>query len=349
MGKLVLGIETSCDETGVAVYDIAGRRILSNELFSQVDLHKIYGGVVPEVGSRSQLEKIGIIVQQALAQANVTISDIDVIAVTNRPGLAGSLLVGLSFAKGLAWAENKKIIGIDHLEGHIFSSYLKADNGVEETIPFPHLALTASGGHTSMYLVEDFGVYTVLGKTLDDAAGEAFDKIAKILGYHYPGGAMIEKLASQVNFEDFFAYPRTKNKNQEITFSFSGLKTAVLYHLMKLGAYDMHKGPLRDNMTLELQQQVASSLLVCITDIFEKNIELAFKKYPDIKAFTFAGGVACNKYMKQRFATYCQNNGKSFFSPPPKFCTDNGGMIAFVGGYKTEQKKFGDLSLDIVL
>ncbi len=347
MSNFVLGIETSCDETGVAVYDITQRRILSNALFSQTELHKVYGGVVPEIGSRSQLEKIGVIVQEALDEAQVKLSDIGTIAVTHTPGLAGSLLIGLSFAKGLAWAENKKIIGINHLEGHIFSAFLKQDGSVEESIPFPHLALTASGGHTSMYLVEDFGTYTVLGKTVDDAAGEAFDKIAKILGYHYPGGATIEKLAAQVNFEDFFSYPRTKTKNQEIMFSFSGLKTAVLYDLVKKGAYDLNVGPIREALTPELQQKVASSLLVCITDIFEKNITLAFKKYPDIKALTFAGGVACNKYMKQRFADFCQKNNKLFFSPPPRFCTDNGGMIAFVGGYKATQGKFSDLSIDV--
>lgn len=347
MNRFVLGIESSCDETGVAIYDIQEQRILSNALFSQIDLHKQYGGVVPEIASRSQLEKINVIVEQAMENAQVSLDKIDVIAVTNKPGLAGSLLVGISFAKALAWSTGKKLIGINHLEGHIFSSFLKSDCTVETNIPFPHLALTASGGHTALYLVHDFGEYTVLGKTLDDAAGEAFDKIAKILGFDYPGGAAIEKLAAQVNFEDFFHYPRTKNKHQEIMFSFSGLKTAVLYNLVKHGAYNLNVGPIKENITPTLQQQVASSLLQAITDIFEKNIELAFKKYPDIQAFTFAGGVACNKFMKNRFAQFCERNNKLFFSPPPQFCTDNGGMIAFVGGYKTQQGKFSNLSLDL--
>ena len=348
MTRLILGIETSCDETGAAVFDTGQKKILSNALFSQITLHEMYGGVVPEIASRSQLEKIDVIVASALEQAGVSLNDLDVIAVTNRPGLAGSLLVGVCFAKALAWSAHKKFIGINHLEGHIFSSFLKPDSSVDDTIPFPHLALTASGGHTALYLVEDFGRYTLLGQTLDDAAGEAFDKVAKILGFGYPGGAIIEKMASEVNFVDFFHYPRTKNKQHEIMFSFSGLKTAILYSLVKQGAYDLHHGPIAENMTLDLAKQVSSSLLVCIADIFENNIKLAFKKYPTIQAFTFAGGVACNKFLKNRLNNLCIASGKKFFSPPAQFCTDNGGMIAFVGGYKAEQGHFSDWNLDIL-
>lgn len=343
---LILGIETSCDDTGIAVFDTYAKKMLSSVVFSQLDHHKMYGGVVPEIASRSQLEKIDPILREALERANVTINDIDTIAVTNQPGLVGSLLVGICFAKGLAYSASKKLIGINHLEGHIFSTFLNNDGSVREQIPFPHISLTVSGGHTSLYLVKGFGNYELIGSTLDDAAGEAFDKIGKILGFGYPCGAVIEKLASEVNFHDFFNYPRTKIKSDAISFSFSGLKTAVLYHLVASNAYDLNTGPIHENITPTLQQHVSSSLLVCITDIFEKNIARVFKKYPTIKALTFGGGVACNRYMGQRFEALCKKFGKDIFIAPRQFCTDNGGMIAFVGGYKAEQGKFSDFYLD---
>ncbi len=335
---ITLGIETSCDETGSAVYH-QEKGLLSNALFSQIDLHKQFGGVVPEVASRSQLEKITPIVQAALQQANVSLDDINVIAVTNKPGLPGSLLVGVCFAKAMAWARNTKLIGVNHLEAHAFSAFLEYD------VPFPHLCLTASGGHTSLYLVHGFGDYTVLGKTVDDAAGEAFDKIAKLLELPYPGGPEIEKRASQVNFEDFFSYPRSNPHT--LDFSFSGLKTAVLYDLVKRNAYDMHNKKLLNTDEI-FKNQVASSLLVCIADIFIQKIKLALKQHPDVQAVTFVGGVACNKHIRERLRTFCELRGLPLFIPSPQFCTDNGAMIAFVGNYKAQQGKFSDLDLDIL-
>jgi len=343
---LILGIETSCDETGVAVFDSEKNIIRSNALFSQIQSHAKFGGVVPEIASRSQLEKINSVTQEALTQAQVTLQEIDTIAVTNRPGLIGSLLVGICFAKGMAWAAQKKIIGIDHLEGHIFSAFLKDDSSVAHDIPFPHLSITASGGHTALYLVHDFGSYQRLVETDDDAAGEAFDKIAKSLGFGYPGGALIERLAQRVEFKDFFNFPRTKNEHGRLFFSFSGLKTAVLYTLVREGVYDLEKGPILDKMTSTLQERVASSLLVCIADIFEKNVLLAFKQHPSIKALTFGGGVACNAYIRDRLRRACNKLGKSFHHPPPAFCTDNGSMIAFVGAYKAKQGLYSDFTLD---
>ena len=263
---ITLGIETSCDETAAAVYH-STQGLLSNAVYSQIALHKNFGGVVPELASRSQLEKIHSIVGQALENAQLTLDDIDVIAVTNKPGLPGSLLVGTCFAKAIAWAKNKKIIGINHLEGHAFSA------SIEHTVPFDHLCLTASGGHTSLYLVKDFGEYQVLGETQDDAAGEAFDKIAKLMNLPYPGGPVIEKLARQVNFEDFYDYPRGKPKN--LNFSFSGLKTAVLYDLVKKNAYDLSTKTFLATDDTELPKKVASSLLVCVADIFEQKIAYA--------------------------------------------------------------------------
>lgn len=338
MSLTILGIETSCDETAAAVYSQKDG-ILSNELFSQIDLHKEYGGVVPEIASRSHIEKMNLIVEKALKKARKKLDDINVVAVTNRPGLPGSLLIGVCFAKGLAWAQQKKIIGINHLEGHVFSSFL--DNNP----PFPHICLTASGGHTAMYLVKGFGDYELIGQTLDDAAGEAFDKIAKLLDLPYPGGPVIERLAREENFHDYFHYPRSTADS--LNFSFSGLKTAVLYDLVKKGAYQLKEKKQTSLLTDKLKSEVASSLLVAIKDIFINKIKLALKQNPEIKAITFVGGVACNKFIKNAFAEFSKENNLEFFTPAPQFCTDNAAMIALVGNYKAEQGKFSDYSLDI--
>ena len=337
MHKLILGIETSCDETAASVYcSVDG--VLSNPLFSQIDIQKQYGGVVPEVASRSHLEKITPIVQKALTKSGKTLNDIDVIAVTNRPGLPGSLLVGVCFAKALAWSAQKPLIGVNHLEGHVFSSFLQND------VPFPHLCLTASGGHTALYLVKGFGDYEVIGKTLDDAAGEAFDKVGKLIGLSYPAGPMIEKLAAKQEFKDFFKYPR--GRKETVNFSFSGLKTAVLYDLVDRGVLDLKTKKILD-INPKLQEQVASSLLVCINDIFIKKLKLALKSYPDVKAVTFVGGVACNQFITDNIAQFCQEQDMDFFSPTPRYCTDNAAMIAFVGNYMAKQDKFSELTLDI--
>ncbi len=337
MNHCILGIETSCDETAAAIYTTKNG-VLSNELYSQIMLHATYGGVVPEIASRSHLEKIGPIITAALNKAQIHLDEVTAVAVTHKPGLPGSLLVGLSFAKGIAWPLEKKLIGINHLEGHIFSACIEND------VPFPFACITASGGHTALYLVEDYGRYTLLGQTLDDAAGEAFDKIAKLIHLPYPGGPIIENLAQEVDFEDFFRYPRSMPHS--LNFSFSGLKTAVLYDLVKRGAYDLPAKRFLKEHDLFLKQQVASSLLVCITDIFEQKLALVLKDYP-VKAIAFVGGVACNKYIRARLLNFSQQHALPFFVPSPAYCTDNGAMIAFVGHYKAQQKKWSDFSLDI--
>ena len=338
MTDIILGIETSCDETAAAVYQ-QNKGILSNKLFSQITLHQEFGGVIPEVASRSHLEKINVIVQEALDAANITLENVDTIAVTNKPGLPGSLLVGLCFAKAMAFAHNTKLIGVNHLEGHIFSAC------IENNVPFPHLCLTASGGHTSLYIVHDYGNYQLIGETRDDAAGEAFDKIAKLINLPYPGGPIIEKLAREAHFQDFFKYPRG---SAMLDFSFSGLKTAVMYDLVKQGAYDMQTKKFLKDDDVELKKRVASSLLVAICDIFKQKLTMAFDQHPNVQAITFVGGVACNKYIKEQLAAMCQRLDIPFFTPSPAYCTDNGAMIAFVGGYKARKGEFSDLDLDIL-
>lgn len=336
--RITLGIETSCDEVAACIYD-STHGVLSNILYSQTELHQQYGGVVPEVASRSHIEKINSIVTQALTHAKKTVADIDVIAVTTKPGLSGSLLIGLCFAKAIAFAQQKKIIGINHLEGHAFSAQ------IENNVPFPYLCLTASGGHTSLYLMHNLGEYTVLGSTLDDAAGEAFDKIAKMMHLSYPGGPLLEELAKQVKFQDFFHY--TRGNIQTLDFSFSGLKTSVMYDLVKRGYYDIASKNFTGKPDGEFQKQVSGSLHVCIKDIFISRLMRALKGYPQVKAVTFVGGVASNTYLKKSLSDFCANKGIKFFSPSQKYCTDNAAMIAFVGNYKAEQGLFSDLYLDI--
>lgn len=341
---IILAIESSCDETAAALYKATSKNnnlknsILSNVLFSQIEIHKKFGGVVPEMASRPHLEKIRSIVDSALSQANLTIDAVDIIAVTHKPGLPGSLLIGLSFAKALAYSSGKKLIGVNHLQGHMFSAC------IENNIPFPFLCLTASGGHTALYLVNNYLDYELLGQTLDDAAGEAFDKVAKLLELDYPGGPIIEKLAQDVNFEDFFKYKRAMQKSYD--FSFSGIKTAVLYDLIKRNAYNIVEKKLLDN-SISLKQQVSSSLLKAVADIFDHKLTLAFKNLPHIKAVAFVGGVACNSYIKSRLESTCKSQNISFYSPAKKYCTDNAAMIAFVAYHKALNNEFDDFSLDI--
>ena len=334
----ILGIESSCDETAAAVYN-SEKKLLSNELFSQIDLHKKHGGVIPEIASRSHLEKIIPIVESALKKSGVTLDEIDVVAVTTKPGLPGSLSVGTSFAKSIAWSLGKKIIGIDHLEGHIFSAC------IENNIPFPFLALTVSGGHSALYLVKEFGDYEMVATTVDDAAGEAFDKVAKMMNLPYPGGPVIEKLAATVGFRDYFLYSRGKKKLQ---LSFSGLKTAVLYNLVQQGAYDLKTKQFLKDENQELKAKVSSSLLVCMGDIFKQKIKLALEKHPEIKAVSFVGGVACNQYLRDILSDFCKQRNIKFFYPSRVLCTDNAGMIAFVGHYKAQQKQFSEFDVTIL-
>ncbi len=308
---LILGIETSCDETAIGIID-ENKKIYANIVYSQTKEHSIFGGVVPEIASRKHIEKIKILTEIAFNEASIKISDIDIISVTKGPGLIGSLLVGLNFAKALAYATKKKLYFINHLEGHILSVLIEND------IEFPFLSLVASGGHTNLYIVENYCKYKLLGKTLDDAVGEAFDKVAKMLSLGYPGGPIVEKLAK--NGDEYkIDFPKAFIEKDNFKFSFSGLKTAVKNYIKK-------------NRNAKIED-ICASFQRAIADVFIFKINEAIKKY-NIKNVCFSGGVACNSYLKEKIKNFCRENNLKFFTPSPKFCTDNGVMIAFAGYYR---------------
>ena len=304
----ILGIETSCDETSAAVVK-DGRQVFSNIIASQIDIHAQFGGVVPEIAARHHIESIGYIVNQALAEANLTLADIDGFAVANGPGLAGALLVGLNYAKGLAYAHQKPIIGVNHIEAHICANQLDRE---PEDLQGPFLALVVSGGHTSIFSVHG-EAYTILGSTKDDAAGEAFDKAARVLGLPYPGGPQIDRLAQEGNPD---MVPFTKAKMPGLDFSFSGIKTAVLQYRAK------HPDTSVADIAASFQKSVVDTL---VGKVMEAQ---AIHGY---KTVALAGGVACNRGLRTAMAVACEARGLRLVMPAPIFCTDNAAMIAARG------------------
>lgn len=311
---LVLGIESSCDETSAAVVQ-DGTHILSNIIASQA-VHIPYGGVVPELASRAHVQKIIPIIETALAQANIALTDIDGIAVTNAPGLVGSLLVGVSVAKGLAYTTQKPLVGVNHLEGHLFSNFL----GSAELEP-PLVSLVVSGGHTLLVDMPERGKYQLRGQTRDDAAGEAFDKIAKWLELGYPGGPIIDKLAAEGD-PNFVEFPPPIIRNHPYDFSFSGLKTAVLYYLQKQTVEFIQAH--RNDILASFQEAVVKSLV-------ERTIAACLDAgYPTV---TMAGGVACNRRLRAALESAAAEHGLRCLYPSPILCTDNGAMIAAVGDF----------------
>ncbi|MBU0575330.1 MAG: tRNA (adenosine(37)-N6)-threonylcarbamoyltransferase complex transferase subunit TsaD [Proteobacteria bacterium] len=310
---VVLGIESSCDETAAAVVR-DGRVMLSNVIASQVDVHAQYGGVVPEVASRKHIEAIAPVIVQALGDAQLTLAEIEGIAVTRGPGLIGSLLVGLSAAKAIAFARCIPLVGVNHLEGHVAAVFL-----TDTQPPFPFVALVVSGGHTTIYLVEGFQRFVVLGQTRDDAAGEAFDKAAKLLELGYPGGVVIDRLAKQGN-HDAFPFPR--GMRDSVDFSFSGLKTSLLMRLRKRGS----------PFTAEELPDVVASYQEAIVDVLvEKTLRAAARN--SIFRVVICGGVAANSRLRERFRSDASRSGIDIFIPPPSLCTDNAAMIAVMGGH----------------
>lgn len=331
MDKLILGIESSCDETAAAVVK-NGREVLSNVINSQIDLHKKYGGVVPEIASRKHIENIDAVVEEALSSANVTIDDIDAIAVTYGPGLVGALLVGVSFAKAYAYATKKPLIPVHHIKGHIMANFLEHKN-----LKPPFICLVASGGHSHIVLVEDFTKFKILGRTRDDAAGEAFDKIARVLGLGYPGGPLIDKLAKEGN-PKAINFPRVRIEKDSLDFSFSGVKTAVINHL--------HKAE-QQGIILN-KADVAASFQDAVTDVLcEHTIEAALNN--NIKTITIAGGVASNSNLREKMTALAAKNRIDVLYPSPILCTDNAAMIACSGYFLMQEGIIcDDLSLNAI-
>ena len=313
---LILAIESSCDETAAAVVK-NGREVLSNVIYSQIALHTVYGGVVPEIASRKHVEKINQVIESALEQAGVTLQEISVIAVTYGPGLVGALLVGVSEAKAISFATGIPLVGVHHISGHISANYIE-----HQELKPPFACLVASGGHSHLVVVKDYGQYEIIGRTRDDAAGEAFDKVARAIGLGYPGGPKIDKLSKEGN-PDAIAFPRAKVAESEYDFSFSGLKSAVLNYLNSC----QMKGE-------EVNQaDVAASFQKAVIDVLVDHSIHAVKEFGFDK-FAIAGGVASNASLRAALQEACDREGITFYHPSPALCTDNAAMIGAAGYYE---------------
>ncbi|HEY3303387.1 MAG TPA: tRNA (adenosine(37)-N6)-threonylcarbamoyltransferase complex transferase subunit TsaD [Candidatus Binatia bacterium] len=324
---VVLGVETSCDDTAAAVL-VDGRRVAANVVSSQDEIHSPYGGVVPELASRQHVRHILPIIDGALAQAGVALNDLDGIAVTRGPGLVGSLLVGLSVIKGISYRWRIPYVGVNHLEAHLLAIFL------DREISFPYLSLLASGGHTLLYLVRDFGDYRFLGGTRDDAAGEAYDKVAKMMGLGYPGGRVIDQLAKNGD-PHAIAFPRARLKKNSYEFSFSGVKTAVWHYLKE-----------RDRCEWEARKaDIAASFQEAVVDMLVAPTLRAATDL-DVKRIVLAGGVAANSRLREKMAAAARAEGVEVHFPPPALCTDNGAMIALAGYHSLKRGKRDDFRLN---
>ncbi len=312
----ILAVETSCDETAAAVVE-NGREVLSNVISSQIDLHTLYGGVVPEIASRKHIEKINQVMAEALLQAGKKLSDMDAVAVTYGPGLVGALLVGVSAAKAVSFASGIPLVGVHHIEGHISANYIE-----NRDLEPPFVCLVVSGGHSHLVVVKDYGEYEILGRTRDDAAGEAFDKVARAIGLGYPGGPKIDKVSREGN-PDAIAFPRAKVGDSDYDFSFSGLKSAVLNYLnsceMKGESF--------------CQADVAASFQKAVVDVLTEHSMHAVESC-GIKKFAIAGGVASNSALREALTKACEERGVTFYHPSPLLCTDNAAMIGAAGYYE---------------
>lgn len=324
----ILAFESSCDETSCAVIE-NGRRILSDVISSQVPIHKKFGGVVPEIASRHHIEDVLPVAEEALSQAGCTWNDMDAIAVTQGPGLVGALLVGVAAAKAAAWALDKPLIAVNHMEGHIFANLLQYPD-----LEPPFLALVVSGGHTMLVVVRDYNTFELLGQTRDDAAGEAFDKIARVMGYPYPGGPHIDRLAGEGN-PDAIHFPMAMAKEHNFDFSFSGLKSAVINYLHTA---DMKKQPV-------VKEDVAASFQKAVVDVLVTKAMAALKK-TGLKTIVLAGGVAANSGLRKALTEACGEAGARLCRPDPVLCTDNGAMIGCRAYYMAQAGDFAPMTLN---
>ncbi|MBN6070386.1 tRNA (adenosine(37)-N6)-threonylcarbamoyltransferase complex transferase subunit TsaD [Aggregatibacter actinomycetemcomitans] len=328
----ILGIETSCDETGVAIYD-EEKGLVANQLHTQIALHADYGGVVPELASRDHIRKLAPLLQAALKEANLTPEDIDGVAYTSGPGLVGALLVGSTVARALAYAWNVPAIGVHHMEGHLLAPML------EENPPhFPFVALLVSGGHTQLVRVDGVGRYELLGESIDDAAGEAFDKTAKLLGLDYPGGVALARLALH-GTPNRFAFPRPMTDRPGLDFSFSGLKT--------FAANTLHQVLQEAG---ELSEQSKADIAYAFQDAVVDTLAIKCKralKQTCLQRLVIAGGVSANKQLRQTLAELMQQLGGEVFYPQPQFCTDNGAMIAYAGFLRLKQGQQQGLAIEV--
>ena len=326
----ILAIESSCDETAAAVV-VNGRDVRSNVISSQIDIHTLYGGVVPEIASRKHIERINQVVQEALDKAQMTLDDIDAIGVTYGPGLVGALLVGVAEAKAIAWARNLPLIGVHHIEGHISANYIE-----NKELEPPFGCLVVSGGHTHLVLVKDYGEYEILGKTADDAAGEAFDKVARAIGLGYPGGPKIDKAAREGD-PHAVEFPRGKVRGSEYDFSFSGLKSAVLNYLNE-------KHMKGEEISVP---NVAASFQRSVVDVLVEHSMHAVNEY-GFKKFAIAGGVASNSALRLAMEEACRRRHVQFYRPSPILCTDNAAMIGAAAYYDYLKGIRSDWSLNAV-
>ena len=326
--KYILSIESSCDETSAAVV-VNGREVLSNIIASQIDTHKKFGGVVPEVASRMHIEVVSGVVEEALKEANVTLDQIDAIGVTYGPGLVGALLVGLQFAKGLAFASKKPLIGVNHIEGHISANYIQ-----HKDLKPPFVSLVVSGGHTFIVHVKDYGQYEVIGQTRDDAAGEAYDKVARALGLGYPGGPKIDKLSKEGN-PNAIEFPKAKFQEDTLDFSFSGVKSAVLNYLNKCNMQNVEVN----------KADVAASFQKAVVDVLTENVLLTCKR-KNIDKIAIAGGVASNSALRENLISIAGKRGIEVLFPDMILCTDNAAMIGSAAYFNLVNGKVSELSLN---
>ena len=326
---LILGLESSCDETSAAVVDGEKRIIKSNIVASQIDVHRLYGGVVPEIASRAHIEAVSNITYQALAEAGIAIKDIDAIAVTANPGLIGALLVGVNFAKSLAYSRNIPLVAVNHVKAHAAAAYL-----TDPTLEPPFLALIVSGGHTSIFEVTDHRTFKTIGATRDDAAGEAFDKIGRVIGMPYPGGAALDKLAYEGN-SDAIKLPSPALGGDNLDFSFSGIKTAALNYI---NAEKMKGGELN-------AADISASYTKSIVDALAKKCDAALKK-TGYKRMVLAGGVAANSHLRAALTAVCKKNGVALTVPPLSLCGDNAAMVAQAGYFEYEAEIFAGTELN---